>query len=150
MGRGGCGAPGTTPGPGGLRAGWGSCASIVALASRLVLHGSQPSLYPVPGGIPKRKEAKGGFGAHPWLRIPRNPGPLKAFARASSVLSPLRKSSLAPEGKHGARLWFGGTHSCRGESHACARRLLPSPGETRQRTSASLFPPPIPNLLVVT
>lgn len=132
--------------PGRARAG-GVPASIVALAcTRLVLHGSQPSLYPVPGGIPKRKEAKERFRA--ILAASRNPGPLKAFAKASSVLSPLRKSSLGPEGKHGAACGLEG-HTVVGASLHLRSASLAFKGSQAADFSVSVSTPD-PNLLVLT
>lgn len=152
VGRGGCGAPGTTPGPGGFRAGWGSCASIVALASPLVLHGSQPSLYPVPGGIPERK-AKGGSAARfrsPALAShPPKPWTSQSF-RPEPPPSPalFGRAVWSPRGNVGRACGLEGhIVSCRGESHACAWRLHQGkPVSGLQRLCLH----PISNLLALT
>lgn len=140
----GWGAPGTTHGSGGFRAGVGSCASV---AGRCVPTGSSLFAAPFPGarGSPRRREAKVGSAAAfqspaPNPRSPRIPAPVPSPALCRSAV-------WSPKGTAGQAC---GSHSRRGgEPRRSAWAPLASlPGASPQSViSVSLPLTPCPQSL---
>lgn len=99
VGRGGCGAPGTTPGPGGSERGGVPAPRSWPLPPPLFFMGRSPRFTRCPGGSPRGRQRAGpqpGFGAQPWLRIPRNPGLLKAFDQSLLRPQPSSREQSGP------------------------------------------------------
>lgn len=125
----GWGAPSTTQGSGGFRAGVGFLhLNRWPMRAHSFLAGRGPLFTGARLGDPQaaRGRVQGAFRSPspvpaslaptPTPTPRRIPVPLPAFTRSLSLPSSLRECSLAPKGECRAGFWFRWAHSCRGKS----------------------------------